>query len=432
MITVKFQKQSKKVKADDNGDWSVRLDELTATNNPQQLIIQGKRDKILLKNILIGEVWLVSGQSNMEYSMHNHPQYAKPQKGDPDYLYKEYITAKSPVIRTFYVEKNLKADTLPSDGWQMLNEKTLAPVSAIGYFFAKSLVENLDIPVGIISTSWGGTPIETWTPEQAYLNSPMLKNHVTGHKLNNIIIGERFDKMVAPMIPYSLKGFLWYQGETNVINGDGEIYAEKQKCLIESWRSAWEDERLSFYYVQLAPYTYSQRRGDLIASTWEALPSFWEVQTSCLNIPYTGMVVTTDLVDDPKDIHPSYKWIVGERLARLALCKDYGRSDLICSGPTFKKMTVDKDKITLEFDHIGSGLVTNDGKDPDWFYLKGDNGRFKKVHAVIHENKIILSGEYNMKNPVIRFGWDEVAMPNLFNKEGLPAVPFRTKTMDMD
>lgn len=424
-ITVKFQKQTKHTQTDENGNWSVVLDELSATKIPQQLTIQGKNDKILLKNILIGEVWLASGQSNMEYSMNNHIKYAKPQKGDKDYLYKQYKSANNANIRVLYVEKNLKTDTLPSKGWQMVNEESLAPVSAIGYFFAKSLIENIDVPIGIISTAWGGTPIETWTSEQAYLNSPSFMDKVINHKLNGTKIGERFEKMIQPIIPYSLRGFLWYQGEQNLINGDQDEYAEKQKTLIESWRSAWNDEGLSFYYVQLAPYAYSQRRKDIIAKTWEALPYFWEVQTSCMQTPYTGMVVTTDLVDNTKDIHPSYKWIIGERLARWALAKDYGFKDMVYSGPTFKKIVEDKNRIIIEFENVGSGLETSDGKSPDWFYVKAKDGRFNKANAKIEDNKITISVD-NMVRPVsIRFGWDELAMPNLRNKEGLPAISFR-------
>ena len=425
-IIIRFQKQVKKTNADESGNWYVILDELKGTKIPQQLIIQGVNEKVIRKNILIGEVWLASGQSNMEYSMNNHPQYAKPQKGDKDYLYKEYKSANNPNIRLLYVEKNIKTDTLPSLGWQTIDKETLAPISAIGYFFAKSLIENIDVPIGIISTSWGGTPIETWTPELAYQNSHVFKNSVRDSKLNGIRIGERFEKMVKPMIPYTLRGFLWYQGEQNLINGETEIYAEKQKLLIDNWRSVWDDQELSFYYVQLAPYTYSQRRRDIIPKTWEALPVFREVQTSCMSIPRTGMVITTDLVDNPKDIHSSYKWIIGERLSRWALANDYGKTEVIFSGPTFKKMTEVEDKIIIEFDNIGSGLITNDGKSPNWFYVKDKSGRFDKVTATIENDKIIIPAANISKPASVRFGWDEIAMPNLFNKEGLPAVPFRT------
>ncbi len=427
-VTVKFQKQTKKTKADEKGHWSVQLDELTATKQPQQLTVQGKKNKRVLSNVLIGEVWLASGQSNMEYSMSKQLKHADTKKGNPEYFYQKYKEANSPIIRVLFVEKFLKADTLPSKGWQMLNEKSLAPISAAGYFFALSLMENLDVPVGLISTSWGGTPIETWTPEEAYLNSPVLRDSVSTQKMKSMRMGERFQKMVKPMAPYALKGFLWYQGETNLTNGDREIYAEKQKALIESWRSAWNDNNLSFYYVQLAPHIYSQRRNDLESNTWEGLPRFWEAQTSCLKIPHTGMIVTTDLVDDAKDIHPSYKWVVGERLARWALAKDYGKTDVVYSGPTYKSMWVDGNKIILEFDNVGSGLTTNDGKAPDWFYVKNETGRFVRTEATIDGNKIILPNDGNKKEPSVRFAWDEMAMPNLINKEGLPAVPFRTKT----
>jgi len=424
-VTIKFQKQIKKVTADKYGNWSVNLDELQATNTPQQMVIYGKKNTVIFKNILIGEVWLVSGQSNMEYSMNNHPQYLKPKKGDPDFLQKEYKQANNPMIRVLYVEKNVKVDSLPTKGWQMIDEKSFASVSAIGYFFAKHLVDNLDIPIGIISSSWGGTPIETWMPKQIYLSSPILKEEINKHEYSGAIVGEKYEKMIKPIAPFSLKGFLWYQGETNLINGDRDIYAEKQKYLIEGWRSEWDNEELPFYYVQLAPYIYSQRRRDPVAKTWESLPYFWEIQTSCMNIPNTGMVVTTDLVDNPKDIHPSYKWIIGERLARWALAKNYNKNDLVYSGPTFKNMKVEDGKIILEFNNIGSGLITNDGKNPNWFYMKDEKGIFSQVNAIIKDNKIIIE-EPISKPIIIRFAWDEIAMPNLFNKEGLPAIPFRT------
>lgn len=425
-ITVKFEKQTKKATADDTGNWSVKLDELKMNRKPQKLTVSGKKNKIVLNNILIGEVWLASGQSNMEYSMNKHPRYAKPKKGDPEYLKKEFDAADNPEIRILYVDKNLKTDTLPSIGWQMLNAESLAPVSAIGYFFAKDLVETLDVPIGIISTSWGGTLIETWTAEEAYRQDPVFAGDIKNHRLDDVVVGERYEKMVKPMIPYTLRGFLWYQGESNLTLGDRMRYADKQRVLIESWRSVWDDDSLSFYYVQLAPHTYSKRKRDRVVNNWQALPYFWAVQTSCLAIPNTGMVVTTDLVDNTGDIHPPYKWIVGERLARLALAKNYGKTDLVYSGPTYQKMTVDGDRIIVEFDHIGSGLITRDGKSPTWFEIRNASGRFQPAEAVIEGNKIILSNT-SIKNPAaVRLAWDEEAMPNLCNKEGLPAVPFCT------
>ena len=424
-ITVRFQEQVKPAIADEQGRWSVQLDELTASKKPNQLVVQSLKDKVTFRDVLIGEVWLVSGQSNMEYSMHNHPQYAKPKKGDPDFLEKAFKAANDPLIRVLYVEKHLKSDVLPTNGWQKVSPAALAPVSAIGYFYAKALVDSLDVPVGIISSSWGGTSIETWTPSEAYAASSVFGSQLEGEQLHGETVGIRYNKMIAPIAPYSLRGFLWYQGETNLIRGDIGNYADKKKVLIEAWRKSWEDDTLPFYYVQLAPYSYSQRRNDAVVNTWEALPKFWEVQYDCLAIPYTGMVSTTDLVDDVKDIHPSYKWIIAERLARLALAKDYGYEGLPYNGPTFKKMTVADDHILLTFDHAAEGLFTPNGEDPTWFVIKHKSGNYQKAKARIEGNTVVIQREKHHL-PVVRFAWDELAMPNLYNKAGLPALPFRT------
>lgn len=424
-VTVKFQKQNKKTVAGEDGRWSVQLDELTATHKPQQMTVSGQKNKIRLKNILIGEVWLASGQSNMEYSMNNHPKYAKPAKGNPERLKEEFLNANSPIIRVLHVKRDLKSDTLPSNGWKTLSQESLAPVSAVGYFFAKKIMEELNVPVGIISTSWGGTPIETWTSEQAYAESDYFKNQLKNHKIGGRTVGERYEKMVRPMIPFTLKGFLWYQGEANLLNGDLDVYKEKKRTMIESWRADWSDESLPFYYVQLAPYHYSGRKMDIDGTPWDALPKFWEAQTACLEIPNTGMIVTTDLVDDIKDIHPSYKWIVGERLANLALAKTYNKEDVCYSGPVFKKMTVEDTKIIIEFDHAEGGLVTSDGKAPDWFKVKYRGRFYKPQSSYIEGNKVILVHDQLYHPAAVRFAWDDVATPNLMNKAGLPARPFQ-------
>ncbi|MDR0543361.1 MAG: hypothetical protein LBH19_14280, partial [Dysgonamonadaceae bacterium] len=336
-VTVKFQAQTKQTAADANGKWAVALDPLTATKIPQQLTVKGKKNAVVRKNILIGEVWLASGQSNMEYAMNSYTYFAKPQKGDPDHQEKALKSAGNPIIRTLFVKQNLNTDTLPSDGWQMLGKKTLAPVSAPGYFFAKILADSLDVPVGLISTSWGGTVIESW-----------------------MTTGERYKKMVKPLVPYALRGFLWYQGESNLVNGDTPAdYVFKQKTLIETWRAEWGNAQLPFYFVQLAPHTYSQKRGRSHVNTWEALPFFWAAQTCFIEHPEktvqnTGMVVTTDLVDNPNDIHPPYKWVVGERLARWVLANDYGKTGLVFCGPMYKSHRVEGNKMIVEFLHTGS------------------------------------------------------------------------------
>ncbi len=428
-VTVHFVGKTYTTAADAAGNWSVSIGPFSAAKQPEQMVIQGNDDEIVLENILVGEVWLASGQSNMEYSMNEHPQYLKPQKGDPDYLYNEYIQADNPLIRVLYVEKNLKADSLPSKGWQLAAKETLAPVSAAAYFFAKHISNELDVPVGIISTSWGGTPIETWTPEDAYRNSAYFSPDLIDGKLDNTRVGERYDKMILPLVPYTLKGFLWYQGETNLMKADTLRYAEKMKVLVDSWRTAWKDPHLPFYYAQIAPHTYSKRDKDRIKQDVYGLPLFWEVQSLAQDIQGTGMIVTTDLVDDAGDIHPPYKWIVGERFARLALAKDYGRDDLPYSGPVYRDFTVSGNQMVLNFAFIGDGLSTRDGNPPDWFEICGEDGIFYPADAVIGVNKITLSSE-KVDHPVAaRFAWNEIAMPNLINSHGLPAVPFRTNSL---
>lgn len=426
-ITVKFKKQTKKTKADAEGKWQLSLNRMEASAIPSVMEINGAEEKITLKNILVGEVWLASGQSNMEYSMNKH-HYAKPQKGDPDYLSKAFKAKQDPRLRVMYVNKNLKSKDLPSDGWHIADTTGLAPTSAAAYFFAQKLIAELDVPVGIITSAWGGTPIENWTPMQAYTSNTLFADKVKDGYLDKQQVGMRFEAMIHPIAPYTLGGFLWYQGEANLINGDSTIYIDKQKALVDNWRLAWKDNSLPFYYVQLAPYSYSRRSKDPITHTKEALPLFWEAQTQCMDrIANTAMVVTTDLVDKISDIHPSYKWIVGERLAQLALAKQYGKKEVVSSGPVFKKMTIKDDKAVLEFDSIGSGLKTtsSDGS-LSWFQISGEDGFYQDAKAVIEGNKVIVSSDKINKPFDVRFAWDEAAMPNFFNNEGLPALPFRT------
>src|SRR5690606_28526469 len=235
--------------------------------------------------------------------------------------------------------------------------------------------------------------IETWTPSEAYAASSVFGSQLEGEQLHGETVGIRYNKMIAPIAPYSLRGFLWYQGETNLIRGDIGNYADKKKVLIEAWRKSWEDDTLPFYYVQLAPYSYSQRRNDAVVNTWEALPKFWEVQYDCLAIPYTGMVSTTDLVDDVKDIHPSYNCIIAERLARVALAKDYGYTGMHDSAPTVKRRAVTDDRSQLTFGHAAEGLFKPNGQDPAWFVSKPNWANYQKGNARIEGATLVLHRE---------------------------------------
>ncbi len=410
-----------KTKAAANGQWSVAIEPLKASAKPVKFVVKGSGNTVTLRNVLVGEVWIASGQSNMEYSMNNHPQYCKPKKGDPDRLLHEYEAANNPMIRIMYVRKDLKQDTLPTAGWQTIGRESLRPFSAAAYFFAKALQDSLKVPVGVVSTAWGGTPIEDWTPSDAYNGRPRLARLATRH------LGNRYNRMVKPIAPMTIRGFLWYQGEANLVKGETSLYADRMEAMVEAWRKEWGDTLLPFYYVQISPFRYSSRRKDLVAKTWQDLPRFWDAQTSCQSrIPHSGMVVTTDIPEDLGDIHPPYKWIVGERLAKLALNKTYGRKNVADQGPRMRSVSREGDSVVVEFDNAEGGLTTCDGKAPDWF-VATIKGKYAPVKARIDGNKVILSGQ-KMDSPLtLNFGWDEVAQPNLTNKAGLPAIPFQYK-----
>ncbi len=418
-VSVNVGGHKAKTKATADGLWSVDISPLKASSCPVKFEVKGSGNTVSLRNVLVGEVWIASGQSNMEYSMNNHPQYCKPKKGDADRLLHEYEAAGNPLIRIMYVRKDLKQDTLPTAGWQTLGRESLRPFSAAAYFFAKALQDSLKVPVGVVSTAWGGTPIEDWTPSDAYKGHSRLARLATRH------LGNRYNRMVKPIAPMTVRGFLWYQGEANLVKGETALYADRMEAMVEAWRKEWADTLLPFYYVQISPFRYSSRRKDLVAKTWQDLPRFWEAQTSCLSrIPRSGMVVTTDIPEDLGDIHPPYKWIVGERLARLALNKTYGRTDVVAEGPTMRSVSRDGDSVVVEFDNAEGGLVTRNGKAPDWF-VAVVKGKYASVKARIDGNKVIVSGQ-KMDSPLtLNFGWDETAQPNLTNKAGLPALPFR-------
>lgn len=429
-ITLRIANRKVRATAGSDGRWRATVPQLAVSAKPVRFTVSGKSNRISLSNVLVGEVWLASGQSNMEYSMNNPPRYAKPKKGDPDRLLHEYESAANPMIRIMYVAKNLKADTLPTPGWQMVGRESLKPFSAPAYFFAKCLQDSLKVPVGIIASAWGGTDIETWTPIEMYQESKEFGPRMDGNRLrdNSATVGNRYRKMIEPIAPMALRGMLWYQGETNLINGDTDIYEQKMKLLVEGWRKAWADPSLPFYYVQISPMAYSARKDYSIPKTWQDLPRFWDAQTRCMaSIPNTGMVVTTDIPESLTDIHPPYKWIVGERLAKWALCKTYGRTDVLCSGPVVSSARVEGDSIVVDFSNTGTGLATADGKAPTWVYVRNKKNRYSRAKAHISGHRLYVSAKDISPKPVIRINWDEVAQSNIVNSAGLPVVPFSGK-----
>ncbi|MBR1957812.1 MAG: hypothetical protein IKA28_02270 [Tidjanibacter sp.] len=431
-VTARFADQRVSAVADAEGKWSLHLAEMTASAEPRTLVVSSGREKLTYNNVLVGEVWLASGQSNMEYSMGNHNHYVRPARGDRDVLMKAYYEADAPLVRVLYVSRNMGVDTLPTNGWHPVGRESLRPVSAAGYFFAKELADSLRVPIGLISSSWGGTPVEEWTPKEAFCASEQFGPKVDERGFfEGVKVAYRYDKLIAPMVPYTLRGFVWYNGEQNLITGDTDVYAPKQMLMVESWRELWNDNQMPFYYVQLAPYAYSQRRSDAVLKCWDALPRFRDAQTAAMAQPHTGMVVTTDLVDDLTDIHPPYKWVVGHRLALWALADTYGYEHLVAQGPTYANMTIEGNKVVVEFTNVAEGLRTADGKAPTWFRVAGADGRFYDATAhLVAPNRVEITAPQRVPKPLyVSFGWDEIATPNLVGGTGLPAVPFNTLQM---
>jgi len=224
-----------------------------------------------------------------------------------------------------------------------------------------------------------------------------------------------YNGMIHALVPFAIRGAIWYQGESN--NPDGMLYFEKMKALIGGWRQVWNEGDFPFYYVQIAPL-------DALYEN-DRLPRLWEAQLAALTIPNTGMVVTTD-IGDLKDIHPKNKQDVGKRLALWALAKTYGRDNLVCSGPLYKSMAVEDDKIRVRFDYVGGGLASRDGRPLNWFEIAGDDRKFVKAEATIDGDSVVVRSATVSRPVAVRFGWNRAAEPNLMNKEGLPASPFRT------
>jgi sialate O-acetylesterase len=280
-ITVQFGKQVQNAVTDTSGHWKVLLDPIEASDKPSQMTITGD-NTIILENILVGEVWLCSGQSNMEYPMKKFPNYKNPVKG-PDLADEELKNAHNPNIRIFLVEKKLSTPDVTTKGWNEASDSALMRFSAIGYFFGKELYKELNVPIGIVSSSWGGSRIEPWTPAEAYVTSPVFKEEATAQPvtIDGSVVGKNYIRMILPLAPFAIRGFLWYQGESNCMINETFRYTEKMQLLIESWRKVWGQNDLPFYYVEIAPYYYTHRK-DKLPHTNETLAEFWEAQTKAL------------------------------------------------------------------------------------------------------------------------------------------------------
>ena len=384
-ITVSFAGQSKTVTANKNGKWRVNLDALKANDKGQTLTVQGKNE-IKLDDILVGEIWICSGQSNMEWRLRQTLNGKQ-----------EIADSKHPTIRLFNVPGHMVSPT-PKEKclgkWTACGPKTTGGFSAVGYFFGRRLNKELGVPVGLIGSNWGGTRIEPWISADGFKSVPELSKiaEQTAAFTAKTKVGGRtptaiYNAMIHPLAPFAMRGAIWYQGESN--EGEGETYYQKKKALINSWRKVFENPDLGFYWVQLANFRKANDKPEG-GDGWVKLR---EAQRKALTIPHTGMAVITD-IGEAHDIHPRNKQDVGWRLSQWALHQTYGKKELVPAGPLYKSLKIEGNSIRLSFEHVGSGLIVGEkqglqptvevkdgklahfaiaGADKKWFWGRSDH-----------------------------------------------------------
>ncbi len=446
-VTVEFNGQKVTAKADD-GAWMARLKPMKA-GGPFMMTVQGK-NTIEIKNVLIGEVWVCSGQSNMQWSVQASENAQE-----------EIANAKYPQIRLFSVPRKAagKPRKAVEGEWSECSPETVAGFSAVGYYFGRSLHKLMNTPIGLIHTSWGGTPAESWTTRETLESDPDYKaildrwdssykqfsndlqtyqekldqwkketdeldakgEFVTNPpslprdpRSNPWRPSSLYNAMIAPLLPYGIQGAIWYQGESNADRA--YQYRKLFPAMITDWRRVWGQGDFPFLFVQLA--NFDTRRFEY---SWAELR---EAQTMTLDLPNTGMAVIVD-IGDPSNIHPKNKQDVGWRLALAAQKIAYGE-DVVYSGPMYESMKVEGNTIRLRFKHAERGFMVPDGEKLTGFVIAGEDQEFKPAVAAIDGKSIVVSSGSVANPAAVRYGWLNCPVCNLFNKEGLPASPFRT------
>jgi len=413
-VTVRFNGQTVSTVAM-KGKWMIRLLPMDYQLTPLTMKVSGI-NTIIINDILVGEIWLCSGQSNMERQLGPCP----PQPLITDWE-KERDAANFPLIREYYVPLKY-SDSKTADAqssWTVCSPKTVPDFSAIGYLFAKNLFLQLKVPVGILFSAFGGTPAEDWISETALKNNSKLKELVAGYdkpttawKPTGKTMNGLYNGMIYPLLPYALKGVVWYQGESN--NDRPALYKTILTTLITNWRKDFHQGDIPFLIVQIAP------NKDMCPELRE---SQFMVSQKVTN---TALIVTTDC-GDAENIHPSHKQPVGERLAIAARALAY-KERVEYDGPVYRSFTIKNDEVILNFRHIGKGLTAKRNEELKGFTIAGKDKKFVPAKAVIRGNQIVVSDK-NIKKPVaVRYGWSNVPDVNLFNGDGLPASPFRTDT----
>jgi sialate O-acetylesterase len=450
-ISVSFRGQTVRTTVDANGRWIVFLEATPASVEPSDLVVAG-RETITLHDILVGEVWLASGQSNMEWTVANLREDER-----------ALAAVDLPLVRHLKIERAVAdspADTARTSGWKSASPQTVGEFSAVGYFFAREIQRKLGVPVGILNSSYGGTSIESWMsdasrnatsigaalaarwkqemsewpPERVARYSTDLETWqkadeiARATKKKNLVPwpappatldsparpGGLFNGMIAPLQPAAIRGILWYQGESNASRASE--YAELFPAMIRAWRANWGDAQLPFYFVQLPNWADDNPR----ARTWARLR---EAQAKALELPATAMVVAID-VGDPDDIHPKSKTEVARRLALAAKAQLYGISG-DSMGPTFAGVLREGAALRVRFNHAGSGLVAHQ-RPVQSLEIAGADKVFYAATAKIERDTLLVLSP-SVKDPVaVRYAWSNAPIANLYSGSGLPAAPFRS------
>lgn len=391
---------------DDLGNWKVKL-ETPVYGGPYSIEVSDG-ETMSLNNVLIGEVWLCSGQSNMDMRMGG--RYDEPVIGSLDAI----ITSRNSEIRMFTVGSKMASTPLTDckGKWQEASSETVPDFTAVGYFFARKLNLVLDVPVGIIHASYGGSRVEAWMSKEGIEPYKYLQEVHDASILYN--------GMLNPVIGYGIRGCLWYQGEANIDAPD--LYTQLFPALVDDWRRQWGIGEFPFYYAQIAPFSYNKGEGKGKNSAF-----LREAQMKCLgHIPSSGMVVLID-VGDARTIHPMEKETVGNRFAYLALGRTYGRKGFPVTGPLYKSMQVEGNKIILSFDETGKGLTTFRKSFAD-FEIAGEDRIFHLANARLgKEAQTVVVSSPEVEHPVaVRYAFKDYVEGCLYNMSGLPASSFRT------
>lgn len=412
-ITTSWDHKTYQLKANDKGKWIEKIVTPTA-GGPYQITFRDSEDMLTLTGILIGEVWVCSGQSNMEMPMMG--------KKNQPILNAENIIENSfnSQLHLFNVKRAFKPTPQEdlSGVWELAKPETVANFSAVAYQFGKRLQEELDVPVGIIVSSWGGTPIRSWMSKEGLKEVPEMTELNGGAAFREPSV--LYNAMLAPLINYSIAGFLWYQGEND--RRHAHLYEKALPVMVKQWRKDWNDKDLPFYYVQIAPWLYPPDKGKIFSAYLR------EAQLKAMdNISNSAMVVTAD-VGSIKTIHPPNKTVVAERLVKCALALRYNR-ELACFGPLYNSFQVIDGHIEVTFEY-DDGLYLKNNEFQN-FEIAGEDRVFYPAKANIEDGKLILKS-HEVKEPVAaRFGFKNYFEGNLFNEAGLPASPFRTDNWEM-